>query len=57
MSALGNPFADMIDAFGVPIPDDRPEEIQLALFEAAARRDDPESPTLESAELVGCVPC
>ena len=28
---LGNPFAGMLDIDGVPIPDDRLEELQLAL--------------------------
>jgi hypothetical protein len=28
---LGNPFAGMLDIDGVPIPDDRLEELQLTL--------------------------
>lgn len=28
---LGNPFAGMLDIDGVPIPDDRPPDLQLTL--------------------------
>ena len=31
MTTLGNPFAGMLDIDGVPIPDDRLEELQLTL--------------------------
>jgi hypothetical protein len=31
MTTLGNPFAGMLDIDGVPIPDDRPRDLQLTL--------------------------